>query len=531
MATAADPVPADSPGVDRAILVAFSGLMAGMFLASVDSTIVATALPTIVGDLGSVDQLSWVVLSYLLASTVGTTLYGRISDHLGRRRTFQAAIVLFLIGSVLSGVSQTMLQLIVFRGVQGLGGGGLMSMPFVIIGDLVSPRERGRYMGYFTAVFAVAGVLGPLLGGFFVDHATWRWIFYVNVPIGIGALILTDRVLRYDVEDQQSRLDVVGAGLLVLSVTSLVLVSAWGGDRYEWASPTIIGLTFGGLALGAAFVHHAKRVPAPLLPLRLLRESPVAVSAIVALLVGAVMYGGLVFLPLFLQGVTGVSATNSGLLLAPLMVGITAASIGAGRGMARTGRYKRYLLAGGVATVVVAFALSRIDVDTPGWWVGTLMALLGAGMGTAMPVTSMASQNAVEFRDLGVTTSLISFARSFGASIGVAVFGAILAARLGPRLDDIGGGGQLPEGLTARGLANSPEQIESLPPALQSDVRRALADTIGDVFMVTIPIALLALAVSFLLEERPLRTAAFVTRSKTEPTPATDRKLPDAPDL
>ena len=522
----AAPGTVDGPkrAVDRAVLVAFSGLMAGMFLASVDSTIVATALPTIVGDLGNVDQLSWVVLSYLLATTVGTTLYGRISDHVGRRRTFQAAIVLFLIGSVLSGLSQSMVQLIVFRGVQGLGGGGLMSMPFVIIGDLVSPRERGRYMGYFTAVFAVAGVMGPLLGGFFVDHASWRWIFYVNVPIGAAALVLTDRVLRYDVEDQDAHLDVVGAALLIVSVSSLVLVSAWGGDRYAWTSPTVVAMLVGGVLFAGFFVAHCRRVPAPLLPLRLLAQSPVAVSAVVALLVGAVMYGGLVFLPLFLQGVAGVSATNSGLLLAPLMVGVTAASIVSGRAMARTGLYKRYLIVGALAVVAVVAVLSRLDASTSGWQVGALMAMLGAGMGTVMPVTSMASQNAVEFRDLGVTTSLVSFSRSFGASIGVAVFGSILASRLGPRLDSIAAGG-LPSGLSARRLANSPDQIEALAPALRDDVRVALADTIGEVFLAALPVALLVLLVSLLLEERPLRTAAFVDRGHSPSKLAADQEV------
>lgn len=519
--------PAASSGLDRGVLVAFSGLMAGMFLASVDSTIVATALPSIVGDLGNVDQLSWVVLAYLLATTVGTTLYGRISDHLGRRRTFQAAIVLFLIGSVLSGLSQSMLQLIIFRGVQGLGGGGLMSMPFVIIGDLVSPRERGRYMGYFTAVLAVAGVMGPLLGGFFVDNASWRWIFYINVPIGAAALVLTDKVLRYEVEKHAGRLDFLGAGLLSASVSMLVLVSAWGGDRYAWTSPVVVALTVGGLVLGILFTMRCRRVESPLLPLRLLGESPVAVSAGVALLVGAVMYGGLVFLPLFLQGVTGVSATNSGLLLAPLMGGVTAASIGAGRAMARTGLYKRYLLAGVAAVLVVVVALSRLDVNTPGWWVGALMALLGAGIGSALPVTSMASQNAVDFRDLGVTTSLVSFARSFGASIGVALYGAVLAARLGPRLDAVAQTAALPTGLTPRRLANSPEQIEALPPALRDQVRSALADTIGDVFLAATPIAVLALLVALLLEERPLRTAAFVTPTKSMTTTVPENANPE----
>ncbi len=504
------------PGLDSSVLLAFSGLMAGMFVASIDSTIVATALPTIVGDLGSVDQLSWVVLAYLLTTTAAITLYGRVSDHLGRRRTFQLGIVLFVAGSVLSGLSQTMPQLIIFRGVQGLGGGGLMSMPFIIIGDLVSPRERGRYMGYFTAVLAVAGVLGPLLGGFFVDHASWRWIFYVNVPVGIVALVITDRVLRYEVEKQEGRVDYLGALLLVGSVTCLVLVSAWGGTSHSWSSSTILSLAVAGLVLGALFVAHSRRTPSPLLPLRLLTVGPVAVSTGIAMLVGAVMYGGLVFLPLFLQGVTGVSATNSGLLLAPLMGGLAVASMGAGQAMARTGRYKVFLIAGGVAIVAVTVMLSRIDVDTPGWSVAALMAILGAGMGTAMPVTSMASQNAVEFRDIGVTTSLVSFARSFGSLCGVAVFGAVLAARLGPRLDTIGESASLPPGLTARGLANSPEQIEALSPTLGAEVRVAVADTIGDVFMVAVPVAIAALALSFLLEERPLRTAAFVTRTSAQ---------------
>lgn len=502
-------VPAAS-GIDRGILIAFSGLMAGMFLASVDSTIVSTALPTIVGDLGNVEQLSWVVLAYLLTTTASTTLYGRISDHFGRRRTFQFAIVVFIAGSVLAGIAQTMLQLVLFRGLQGIGGGGLMSMPFLIIGDLVSPRERGRYMGYFTAVFAVAGVMGPLLGGFFVDNASWRWIFYINVPVGIGALVLTDRVLRYDIDHDDAKVDLIGAVLLVGSVTSLVLVATWGGGRHDWASPTIISLATSGIGLAALFVWHEQRTPDPLLPLRLLASRPVAVSAAVALLVGALMYGGLVFLPLFLQGVTGVSATNSGLLLAPLMAGVTASSIVAGRMMTSRGRYKPFLLIGCATLVAVVIALTTLTVDTSGWFVGATMAVLGAGMGMVMPVTSVASQNAVTFKDLGVTTSMISFSRSFGASCGVAIFGAVLSGRLAPRLDVIASTTPLPAGTTAQRLANGPEQISQLEPELQDAVRVALADTIADVFVVALPLAALTLLIAFFMEERPLRTISHV---------------------
>jgi len=485
---------------DRQLQLVFAGLMSGVLLAALDQTIVATALPTIVGDLGGLAHLSWVVTAYLLASTTSTPLYGKISDLYGRKTVFQAAIVIFLVGSALSGLAQSMGQLIAFRAVQGLGAGGLMALAIAIIGDVVSPRERGRYQGYIGAVFAVASVAGPLLGGFLVDHLTWRWAFYVNLPVGVAALLVTSVALDLPFRRTGHSVDYLGAALLVAGVTCVLLVTVWGGDRYGWGSPTLLGLAAMGVLLLGAFAVQEQRASEPVLPPRLFRDPVFRVATATLFLIGVAMFGAIVFLPLFLQVVVGASATSSGLLLLPLMAGIVASSVVVGRVISRTGRYRWYPVAGTALMTVAMGLLATMNADTSRTTASWYVALLGVGLGTVMPVMILAVQNAADQRDLGTATSAATFSRSMGGSFGVALFGAILASRLAHQLPGVD-----PEALQA-----SPSQLRALPPAAHQAVVEAVAHSLHVVFLAAIPVALAAFVVVLFLRERPLRETAHI---------------------
>ena len=490
----------------RRLMVVFGALMLAMLIAALDQTIVSTALPTIVGDLGGLTQLSWVVTAYILTSTISTPLYGKIGDLYGRKRIFQGAIVIFLVGSMLCGLSQNMAELIGFRALQGVGAGGLFVGSQAIIGDIVSPRERGRYMGYFGAVFGLATVAGPLLGGFLVDHATWRWVFYINVPIGIAALIATGLVLHLPRQRREHRIDYVGASLLGAGVTCIVLLTTWGGTEYPWASPQSLGLGLGALVLLGTFIQVERRAVEPILPLQLFRNSVFAVTNAAGFIIGLALFGSIVFLPQYLQIVKGDGATNSGLLLVPMMVGLLITSIVSGQLISRTGRYKIWPILGTAVTVVGLFLLSTMGAATPAVVTAAYMVVLGLGLGGVMQVLVVVVQNSVTQKDIGVATSTATFFRSMGGSIGVPIFGAIFSNVLIAKLVT-----DLPKGFHLGGLSGgignaSPQVLDKLPAAIHSGVVHAFSQSLGSVFLAGVPFAVIAFVLVCLIKEVPLRT-------------------------
>lgn len=507
----------------RQILLVFSGLGLGMLLAALDQTIVSTALWRIVQDIGGeegLQHMSWVVTAYLLTSTASTPLYGKISDLYGRKPVYMFAIAMFLLGSALAGLSQNMWQLIATRAVQGIGAGGLLALTFAIIGDVVSPRERGRYQGYFGAVFALASVAGPLLGGFFTDghsllgiETSWRWVFYINLPLGLVALFVTSAVLNIPVQRREHHIDFVGAGLLVAGVSALLLVTVWGGQEYPWTSPTILGLAAAGAVLLALFGWHEAREKEPILPLRLFRNSVFSVGNAISFLLGLAMFGGIIFLPMYMQIVQGASPTESGLRLLPLMAGVLTSSIGSGRLISRIGRYKVFPVVGTALTTLGMWLLTHLGTHTEAWRMGLYMFVLGAGMGLVMQVIVLAVQNAVSQWDMGVATSATTFFRSMGGAFGTAVFGAILSNRIAA---------YLPDGFTAAGEGGTPNPalIAKLPPEGQALVSDAFVRALHMVFLAAAGAALLAFALSWLLKELPLRT--FDQPPAGEPVPDRD---------
>jgi EmrB/QacA subfamily drug resistance transporter len=486
------------------IMAVIWGLMIGLFLAALDQTIVATALPTMVGELGGLEQLSWVVTSYLLASTVTAPLYGKISDLYGRKIVFQAAIILFLAGSILCGLSQNMGQLIAWRGLQGLGAGGLFVMAMTIIGDILSPRERGRYQGYFGAVFALASVAGPLAGGWLVDHVDWRWVFYINVPIGLVALFVTASALNLPFVRRDHPIDFAGAVTLVVGVSALLLAMVWGGNEYEWSSPLIVGLLVTGVVVGFLFLWWERRAQEPILPPRLFRNRTFALTSASGFIIGLAMFGGIVFLPLFLQVVVGASATNSGLLLIPMMAGIIGSSVIGGRLITRTGRYKIFPVIGSAMATLAFFLLSTMGVGTVLVTASIYMFVLGVGVGLIMPVLVLAVQNSVEHSDMGVATSSNNFFRSLGGAFGTALLGAVFTGQLATRLASL-----LP-GAGSGQLTSSPAAIAALPETIRSQVIEAFASSITTVFLVALPFTVLALVLALMTPELPLRETAHV---------------------
>jgi EmrB/QacA subfamily drug resistance transporter len=506
---AADAPATTRPLTHREVLIIFIALLLGMLLSSLDQTVVSTALPTIVGELGGVQHLSWVITAYLLTSTASVPIYGKLSDLYGRKLFFQLAIIIFLAGSMLSGAAQSMLQLIIFRGIQGLGGGGIIAMAQVIIGDIVSPRERGRYQGYTGTVFAISSVTGPLIGGLFTDQLSWRWVFYINLPLGLLALTATWMFLRLPKHRTEHKVDYLGGALMVAGVSAILLVTSWGGTQYAWDSPAIIGLTALGVLLIAGFIVQESRAPEPLLPLRLLRQRTFAVCSSVGFIVGLAMFAAISFMPLYLQIVQGVSATSSGLRLTPMMLGLLAMSIGSGQLISITGRYRIYPIIGTAIIAGGMFLLSTLEAGSSMILVSFYMLILGCGLGFTMQVIVLAVQNDSPPGEMGVSTTGVSFFRSMGGAIGVAIFGSLLTSRLESNLARLVPKDSL-NGIDTATLTGSPEVVRNLPAAVHNGVVEAFALSLGDVFLIAVPFVIAAFALTWLLREVPLRESTHV---------------------
>ncbi|MEE4546962.1 MDR family MFS transporter [Streptomyces sp. V4-01] len=526
MSQTATPTTAAKEPRQRSVRVVMVGLMIAMLLAMLDNMIVGTAMPTIVGELGGLDHLAWVVTAYTLATAASTPIWGKLGDMYGRKGIFLTSIVLFLVGSALSGMSQSMDQLISFRAIQGLGAGGLMVGVMAIIGELIPPRERGKYQGLIAGVMAIAMIGGPLVGGSITDNWGWRWSFYINLPVGAVALTMVTIVLHLPKKRTESRIDYLGAALLTVAITSLVLLTTWGGTQYAWGSGQIIGLLVLGLAALGAFVYAETRAAEPVLPLRIFRNANFSLISLIGFLVGFTMFGAMTFLPLYQQTVQGASATNSGLLLLPMLLSMMAVSMVAGRVTSSTGRYKIFPIIGGGLITVGLYLLSTMDAHTSRFTSGLFMAVLGAGMGFIMQITMLIAQNSVQMRDIGVGSSSATLFRTIGGSFGVSLFGALFTHRIQETMSSSAGA----SGAAAMkaGAQLSPATIAKMPASLKDAYFHAVANGTHTVFLWGAVVSVIGFAAAWFLVETPLRGAGPKPATADEAAPAPEPLVADA---
>ena len=491
-------------GARREVLIVLPGLLLAIMLAMLDQLIVSTALPRIVGTLGGVTHLSWVVTAYVLASTVTTPLYGKLGDMYGRKRLLVVAILIFLVGSALSGLAHSIDQLIAFRAIQGLGAGGLIVGAIATLGDLVSPRERGQYMGYMMATMMLAMIAGPLVGGYITDSLSWRWIFYINMPVGGAALLYLAATLHLPRRMLKHKIDYLGAALLALAATAVVLLTTWGGSQYGWGSPVIIGLAVLAAVSVLMFCLAETRAAEPVLPLHVFRNRNFTLSSAMSFLTGLMLFGALTFLPLYQQTVQHLSATGSGLMLIPMMFGSMVTTILAGQVTTRTGKYKIFPILGGVGMTAGLLLLTQLSINTSLVVSGLYFAVLGIGMGFLMNMTTIIVQNSVEPRDMGVASSSRTFFQQIGGSIGVSIFGVIFARKLTAEMSARVPGVHLGSG----GGQFNPVTVDHLPAAIRHDVFFAITHAVQSVFVWAVPSAVAVFVLAWFVKEVPLRGRA-----------------------